>query len=713
MLSLRIFFVLLWILFHVTDGIVKPVTDDKETTITSSAIHKVVEEFYVKQNIPFDIFVINGQSDVKVDNFEAKTLLESETGAAVLTKFLTKPSNFAYRLSTNQALKSKFEISKSKIFFTRSCQDFQDIHYDFMLASQFSQNFKFLTYIHNCDYMILEQNIKLFIQQTKLTIHRGLIESFEVLLVNDGKFLYLASIEWFSSDTCNHPHLKILNIFNKSIQKWNHKLLNYQKHQNYYGCELVMLLYNRSGGEKWGSYQSDPKTNSIQPFGLTPEIFILMSKKFNFVPYFQPGNITRPVSIFQESNTATLIRINRTIKVPNVCFEVIRFSDNIKVTTQSTASFLEVRDIILVTPGELYSPFEKLFLPFDDWTWQLIVLTFLTAFVAIFVINRLPKIFQMTIYGENVTTPVLNVVSSFFGISQVKLPGKNFPRFILIMFVLFCLIFRTCYQSKLFEFMTSEPRRPPPKSVDDLIERNYTMYVPLHFAAGGDLTEDEKWPNMEIVDIDEYSKIFRTQSQNSSARIAMSMQTMMMDHYEWMTGDPKFWLQIPDTTVQVSHVGFSMFSNNFFLQGLNDVTQQLVMTGIMDKTLRDLFGTKRKFSKLSEPKILSLENLGFGFVIWLWFCGICVLVFLCEISIGNFKKVVDFSEVLRITWQGIVACVDVKKFKEWFRFRKVEKQQQTVKAALKNVTEIFKAINKLNVDFCDQKIDLDVTIQSA
>ena len=45
------------------------------------------------------------------------------------------------------------------------------------------------------------------------------------------------------------------------------------------------------------------------------------------------------------------------------------------------------------------------------------------------------------------------------------------------MFIYFCFIFRTCFQSKFFEFMTSEPRQPPPKTIDDVIDRGYNVYA--------------------------------------------------------------------------------------------------------------------------------------------------------------------------------------------------------------------------------------------
>jgi len=103
------------------------------------------------------------------------------------------------------------------------------------------------------------------------------------------------------------------------------------------------------------------------------------------------------------------------------------------------------------------------------------MITFALTILSIFIVNRLSKSAQNLVYGQKVETPILNVVRIFFGISQTQLPNKNFPRFILVMFIFFCLIFRTCFQSKFFEFMTSEPRRDPPKVLEDLLDREYKV----------------------------------------------------------------------------------------------------------------------------------------------------------------------------------------------------------------------------------------------
>jgi len=227
-------------------------------------------------------------------------------------------------------------------------------------------------------------------------------------------------------------------------------LENYEKFQNFHGCKLRMFIVN----SLWMRVDNTTKHAT----GIIPDFFQLMSKKFKFIPKFQsqPRILT---------------------KLADVSFDIYRLESFNGPHLHMTTSFLEIKDLILITPGELYTSYEKLWLPFDVTTWTLLCLTFFLAFMAILVIDRLPKFIQAGIYGSDVRSPNLNVISTFFGISQTKIPQTTLARFVLILFIFFCLIFRTCYQSKLFEFMTSEPRRPSPSSVEDLRNMDYIFYI--------------------------------------------------------------------------------------------------------------------------------------------------------------------------------------------------------------------------------------------
>lgn len=96
-----------------------------------------------------------------------------------------------------------------------------------------------------------------------------------------------------------------------------------------------------------------------------------------------------------------------------------------------------------VPPGETYTSFEKLFLPFDLPTWMMFLAVFLIAYTFIVFISLFSdQGVADFMFGEKVNTPAINVFVIFMGLGVVRLPRKNFPRFLVMVFLLYCLIMR-------------------------------------------------------------------------------------------------------------------------------------------------------------------------------------------------------------------------------------------------------------------------------
>ncbi|KAL7012938.1 hypothetical protein ACKWTF_015111 [Chironomus riparius] len=434
--------------------------ENSEIQSISRSIQEVSEVFYIRNEIQFDVISI--QSDPKHFNQLINYLLASNE------------VNNSYRLSSiTEYLVGLFGIVYSSIILAESCENFTFISTNFQFGNPFAKSSKFLIYIESCDLDLMQNNIEQLIKNKRITFRRGSIEQFEFLLINDGDNLQLASIEWFTESACNQPQLIIINTFNKTAKKWSKKLENYEKFQNFHGCNLTLWIAPDNEESLFESVIVDKNNRISEVIGVIPKVFMDISQKYNFMPKF----------LNFESDEA------------EVCFSIFRLCSEFEILLHFTASFMQVHDVILTTPGELYRPFEKLWLPFDDLTWKFLIFVFFVAFLVIFIVNQLPNHVQDRIYGLNIHKPGLNVISAFFGLAQYKVPKKYFARCLLIIFVFFCLIFRTCYQSKLFEFMTSEPRRPPPISVKELRDRNYTMYTTLDLDYVTKLLQDDdnKW----------------------------------------------------------------------------------------------------------------------------------------------------------------------------------------------------------------------------
>src|SRR5690349_22994219 len=129
-------------------------------------------------------------------------------------------------------------------------------------------------------------------------------------------------------------------------------------------------------------------------------------------------------------------------------------------------------------------------MPFDFFTWALIASTFLASFLAILILYFVKRSIRDFVIGSNVMAPSLNVVQIFFGISQVVVPRTNFARYLTMLFILFCLIIRTAWQSKIYEFMQKDVAKPEPETVEEMINQGYWIFMENNFTF--------KYPESEI-----------------------------------------------------------------------------------------------------------------------------------------------------------------------------------------------------------------------
>ncbi|CAG9812359.1 unnamed protein product [Chironomus riparius] len=477
---------------------------------------------------------------------------------------------------------------------------------------------------------------KLPLRATNVFIHAYFI-------TNEADTVTLSTVEWFSPHGCNRPNLHKLNVFDKKSQKWSSKLKDYEKFLNYHNCELVMMLpvplddgliYHISGF----AIINDDNTN-FKIFGISPVIFEMAAKLHNYRPSYQPAYIGPYWMQIIDEEAIDLEEINGKIKEINVYFEISAMT-GMDRCLQVSKVVTNLKTNIFVTPGDKYTPYEKFTLPFDVNTWILLFMTFATTFLTILIINRLSKSTQNIVYGDKVETPIWNVIRIFFGISQTKLPNKKFSRFILMIFIYFCLIFRTCFQSKFFEFMTSEPRHPPPKTIENLIDRNYTIYSTQSTKHLFEI-EDESLKLLNVKSADPFGFLdaYITQSQNSSAKMALTVDDAFVNYINSKLIKRNHEWNKLETVLVTSQDVFYFYGAAYTTRMLLKIIDNLIPTGVMKFLIEEYYTRKWKFAKDEKgPKILTVDDLAFGFNIWLGSCCISIVGFIIEFIIKFIRK---------------------------------------------------------------------------
>ncbi|CAG9810472.1 unnamed protein product [Chironomus riparius] len=212
---------------------------------------------------------------------------------------------------------------------------------------------------------------------------------------------------------------------------------------------------------------------------------------------------------------------------------------------------------------------------------------------------------------------------------------------------------------ELFEFMTTDMRKPPPSTIEDLIERNYKILT----CDQGDLDElveilhgKDVWKNVQIFnDCSQIFTIYCSTFDNSSAKLAFFIDNGQYSTYASMCHGTA--IELRNFKSDTSLITLFTTHRSIIHKHLSATLDKVIPAGI-PQYLFDYYKSLlfKKFDRIEDksPKVLAVDDLGFGFVLWLCACGISVVGFLLELmtlrmrmSIHNFVGVFGILEVLK------------------------------------------------------------------
>lgn len=401
---------------------------------SSRAIASIIEIMKEKYYIEFELIVLSDDKNLK-------------TIANRIMSYSTTPLTMRFDDTFNNETRI-FEISQKKSAIIISSHGQFTLKNLRLKENQLAYN-QYL-YIQYCPYETESGN---FFSKVALINYYRL---FNLAHTFDGN-LTLIGDEMISRNSCT-PITRSMNTFLVSEMKW--KSSNFiPRYENFYGCNFNICAATTPVGIDLLFVNSFDYNGSFN--GFAGYLLPFLKERFNFGKFH-----------FIESRVLC-----------NLCFIFYRFwgieTNEFHMTL--LRSYVETYPVyhadyaFIVTKGLSYSPMEKLFLPFDLETWIMIIITFAVGFITIFIVYRCNRGVRRFVFGTFVTSPSFNLTSIFFGMGVTRLPGRNFARFLFMVFTLYCLIIRSAYQGKLFEFINKNVKKPTAKSAEDLIQ----MKIPV------------------------------------------------------------------------------------------------------------------------------------------------------------------------------------------------------------------------------------------
>lgn len=214
-------------------------------------------------------------------------------------------------------------------------------------------------------------------------------------------------------------------------------------------------------------------------------------------------------------------------------------------------------------------------------------------------------------------------------------------------------------------FFSGDHRKPTVHDYDEVLLQNYTLYKRNNGQVGEGFV-DQFLVNKTSVTVyahlfgsdEEIYKIFATQCQNSSEKMFISGTSENLYNYNEATQQVCPWHIIKYPRENCAAFG-SYPPNHFFFEMLNDVVDTFILTGIIDHIVRKNCEIRNYIKKkIGDPESMTLNYLGFGFIIWI--CTLCptILIFLVELH-GWIYKILENKNVYQHKFAKIHSKISV------------------------------------------------------
>lgn len=200
--------------------------------------------------------------------------------------------------------------------------------------------------------------------------------------------LELFTFELFKQPQCREWTVTELNIFSLTDWKWRGEKFFIEKFLNFNGCDLS--IFGRS---------HDPLEKTLNTKSAV--ITYQMDFAIKLMVELQSG-LNYSIKIIDPEQEDTIADVSLAV----LPMRVVLGNDQ---TSHPLYPLVSTETFFYVTLTELYTPFEKLFLPFQEDVWLCLILTFAIAVVVIFVLRFVPKKIQRFVIGSRVKTPMMNL----------------------------------------------------------------------------------------------------------------------------------------------------------------------------------------------------------------------------------------------------------------------------------------------------------------
>ncbi|XP_070496114.1 glutamate receptor ionotropic, NMDA 1-like [Chironomus tepperi] len=445
-------------------------------------------------------------------------------------------------------------------------------------------------------------------------------------LINDNGTLLL-NFEPFADPTrCNDTTPKVINKFENG--KFKEKLYLFHKISNLNLCPIKVTTFTKSVAV----FKETLPDGSFTFHGYEMKLVQNVAKMLNFTlnVLFRDG--PQQWGVIYDNGTFTRAMADLKDRKTEILFGSLYIRESRAKYFDSSIPYLNYPVLLALSPQTKLNMFEKLLLPFKATLWILLLLTFSFGIVVILVINLRFKFLRNFVYGVGVKDPIMNLFLVINGLSQTKLPKRNFARFILMMVSILCLIIRSLYQGSIYKFLQSDGRHKEPQTIQELIDNEYVFILSesnldilKHFKSS---VKYKTKPLDGAKDSDLDSYILGTEKTAAfTSKFELLIYSLKHDKFPYKICKEYYF------TVNI----VLYYNQNFYLKAaIDEAIQKILQHGFMEHWIKEFDKTEKWKVNNKEPELMTLEHLSGVFSLLLIGHFLSVFVFGTEFLMRKF-----------------------------------------------------------------------------
>ncbi|XP_055611394.1 uncharacterized protein LOC129757996 [Uranotaenia lowii] len=438
-----------------------------------------------------------------------------------------------------------------------------------------------------------------------------------------------------SSDRVSHWNSYSENGFKLSRPNFPLKLTNF------YAAPLRVAVFDI---DPFMMVKCDQKGIPIDYKGIDGHLLKALSEELNFTiqPIMPLPTIRWGVLHENGSATgATAMVLNGTVNL------TLGFFGNNFIRSRflsSTSDHYQTSLVMIISPGLEYGDFEKLLLPFQPSLWITFTLVCVTGLFIMAVLEVFPTSAQTIVYGTPNHAPLLNFFQSGLGYAILAIPQQNFPRLLLLIWILGTFILRTVYQQIMFNNLCRSQNRSSAQNWPQFVASNYRIFAltrELYVYQG--LPEYVKKQITIIPDSQANDALRGIRSgQLRGARIIIPEEIHSKNQRALDEGRHEFYRMFREPLYGYS-VAVFFRKNSPLVEPFNIHIGQLITHGFIvrwkDQTLdRDLVQMVRQWESSGTARALSFEMLNGIFELFAIGMACSLVVFVLELVVYRFRS---------------------------------------------------------------------------